>query len=91
MPVSLIEAALLGRPAVTTDVGSAAEVVADGVTGLVVAKDASAVADAVVVLLRDPRRREVMGAAARRRAQDLFSADRLVADTTALYEALVSR
>ena len=44
MPLSLIEAAAAGRPAVTTDVGSAAEVVVDGVTGIVCAIDDGALA-----------------------------------------------
>jgi glycosyltransferase involved in cell wall biosynthesis len=44
MPFSLIEAGLAGLAAVTTDAGSASEVVVDGVTGLVLAKDPGAVA-----------------------------------------------
>lgn len=88
MPVSLIEAALAGRPAVTTDAGSAGEVVADGETGWVVPRDAAAVAHAVRRLLADPARAAAMGAAAADRARRLYSAERLVADLSALYEAL---
>lgn len=90
MPVSLIEAALAGRPAIATRVGSVAEVVVDGSTGLVVAREAHAVADGILRLLGDPHLRAIMGAAAASRAGQLFSAQRLVADTEALYVAAVS-
>ena len=86
MPVSLIEAATCGRPAVTTDVGSAGEVVIDGVTGYVTPLDPGRLADAVNTLLADDAGRKAMGAAATRHAQQHFSGDRLVADIDALYQ-----
>lgn len=89
MPVSLIEAALVGRPAVTTDVGSAAEVVAHGQTGFVTPPDARPLAEAALALLADEGLRRAMGDAATERARRLFSAERLVADTAALYESLI--
>lgn len=91
MPVSLIEAALCGRPCVTTDVGSAAEVVLDGETGVVVAPTVEAVSAGVQRLLNDPALRAAMGEAAARRARERFGPDRLVADTAALYASLVGR
>jgi glycosyltransferase involved in cell wall biosynthesis len=89
MPVTLIEAAMAGVPSVTTDVGSAREVVLDGVTGLVVAPDAAAVADGLVRLL-DNDLRHRMGAAARARAEAEFGTRRLIADHEALYERLMA-
>ena len=91
MPVALIEAALAGVPAVSTDVGSAAEVVVSGLTGLVVEPSAAAVAAAIAALAGDRDRRMEMGRRAAERARAKFSAARLVADTEALYEALCSR
>jgi glycosyltransferase involved in cell wall biosynthesis len=88
MPVTLIEAAMAGVPAVTTDVGSAREVVCDGVTGLVAAPEAASVADCVLGLL-DGQLRDQMGVAARARAEVGFSTERLVADHEALYERLM--
>ena len=89
MPVSLIEAALAGRPAVTPAVGSAAEVVADGETGFVVATgDIDALAAATCRLLADTDLRHTMGAAAARRAEQRFSVARLVADTERIYTDL---
>lgn len=91
MPVSLIEAALAGRPAVTPEVGSAAEVVVHGETGFVApAGDAVALAHCVVRLLDDDGLRRAMGTAAGDRASRLFSAKRLVADTERIYSELAS-
>ena len=91
MPVSLIEAAVTGTPAVTTRVGSAPEVVADGVTGFVTDTDPRAIGAAVVRLLDDTRLRAAMGVAAAARAQDRYGAERLASDVAELYEQLVSR
>ncbi|GLY80695.1 glycosyltransferase [Actinoallomurus iriomotensis] len=88
MPVSLIEAALSGLPVVATRVGSVAEVVHDGVTGLLAPCDAGTLARrAAGLLLDDPRRRE-MGRRARAWATQRFGAERLVADITGIYGSI---
>ena len=90
MPVSLIEAAMAGVPGVTTDAGSASEVILDGVTGLVVGADPAEVADGLLrVLQADVRDR--MGSAARRRAEIEFSSQRLIEDHQNLYGILVTQ
>jgi glycosyltransferase involved in cell wall biosynthesis len=88
MPVSLIEAARVGTPAVTTRVGSAPEVVDDGVTGFVTEPTVCALAEATAALLDDGGLRHRFGEAARVRAEREFSGPRLVADTTRIYEEL---
>ena len=85
MPVSLIEAAMVGRPAVSTNVGSVPEVIVDGVTGLLSQSSSAEIAVAVDRLLADPMLRAAMGAAATRRAVECFSRRRLVDDTERLY------
>ena len=55
MPVTLIEAALCGVPAVATDVGSTREVVLNGRTGVTVPADASYLVDAARGLLARSR------------------------------------
>ena len=89
MPVTLIEAAMAGVPGVTTDVGSAGEVVENGVTGRVVPLHASAMADAMADLLSDQDLRGHMGDQAAIRAQEQFTVERLVADHESLYARLV--
>ncbi len=90
MPVSLIEAAAVGVPAVTTRVGSAPEVVLDGVTGFVTETDVSALAAATGRLLDDGELRARQGTAARTRAAECFGASRLVSDIAELYEELAA-
>jgi len=73
LPVTLLEAAACGTPAVATAVGSVTDVVVDGETGYVVAPgDAAALAGRIVQLLIDTAARERMGVAARRRAVERF-------------------
>ncbi|MGW4372266.1 glycosyltransferase [Streptomyces albidoflavus] len=92
MPVSLIEASLAGLPSVATRVGSVAEVVRDGETGLLAPPDAILLARHTARLLGDPALRARLGGRARERAARLFGADRLVGDLDRLYTALaVSR
>ncbi|MDQ3632380.1 MAG: glycosyltransferase [Actinomycetota bacterium] len=92
-PVSLIEAAATGRPAVTTDVGGSAAVVLDGRTGHVVARaDERAFATRVVELLETAETRRVLGTAAREHVLATFALDRLVDDLAGLYrDALAGR
>ena len=89
MPVSLIEASLAGLPSVTTAVGSAGEVVIDGVTGRVVAPSTRQVADALLEILSDQEMRLVMGEAARQRAERAYGVSRLVKDHEDLYRRLI--
>jgi glycosyltransferase involved in cell wall biosynthesis len=62
-------------------------IVAEGETGLLVRPgDPAALAEATVALLADEPRRREMGAAARRRALEMFSWDRITEVLAALYE-----
>jgi glycosyltransferase involved in cell wall biosynthesis len=73
LPVTLMEAAACGTPAVATAVGSVADVVADGETGFVVpAGDAEALAERITRLLADAALRSRMATAARQRAELRF-------------------
>ena len=74
LPKILIEAASCGRPIVTTDVPGCREVVTDGENGyLVPAKNAEALKDALVKLIRDEEKRIEMGKASREKAVSCFS------------------
>jgi glycosyltransferase involved in cell wall biosynthesis len=88
MPLSLVEAALAGLPAVTTAVGSAPEVVLDGVTGLVVPTDVEALTAATAALLGDDALRRRLGEAGREHAARAFSVEGMVAAHLALYAEL---
>jgi len=74
LPVTLLEAAACGTPAIATAVGSVTDVVAEGETGYVVAPgDEAALAARIVALLHDPDLRTRISAAARRRAEERFN------------------
>jgi glycosyltransferase involved in cell wall biosynthesis len=90
MPVTLIEAALCGVPAVATKVGSTGEVVVDGRTGWTVAPDVAPLAEAVRGLLGNDSRRHEMGEAARLFAQESFGVARMTAKHGELYESLMA-
>ncbi|MCQ4212120.1 DUF3492 domain-containing protein [Streptomyces longispororuber] len=88
-PISLVEAMFCGRATVSTDVGAVVEVI--GGTGLVVPpRNPRALAEACVALLRDPERRERLGAAARARALELFTVEQNVAAFRGIYLEIVS-
>jgi glycosyltransferase involved in cell wall biosynthesis len=88
-PVSLIEAGAAGVPAVATDVGGVAEVVTPETGVVVPACDEEALAAALGRLSGDERLRTRLGAAARERTLDRYSADRLITDIQELYDTLL--
>ena len=84
LPLTVIEAAMSGRPTVVTDAGGMAEAAGDG--GLVVPPgDPEAFAAACVALLTQPERRKELAAAGRRYALAHFTRDRFLADVRGLY------
>jgi L-malate glycosyltransferase len=88
---ALVDAMAAGKPAVATRAGGIPEVVVDGKTGFIVpTRDPKAMAKRLVQLLRDEPLRERMGAAAERRARDMFTVERMVEQTAALYARLVA-
>ncbi|WP_421110599.1 DUF3492 domain-containing protein [Streptomyces sp. NEAU-S77] len=88
-PVGLVEAMFCGRATVSTDAGAVCEAI--GGTGLVVPpRNPRALADACLALLRDPERRARLGAAARARALELFTAEQNVVAFRGIYLELMS-
>lgn len=89
LPKVLIEAAACGRAVITTDVPGCRDAIADEKTGLLVpAKDADALAQAIRRLLGNPRACAAMGAAGRKRAEQIFDVRAVVQTHLAVYEAL---
>jgi len=89
LPKSLIEAAAVGRPIVTTDVPGCREVVKDGENGfLVPAKDAKKLAVAIQKLINNPKLLTSMGKKSRLMAEQEFSIQQIVEQTLKLYETL---
>ncbi|HYM30280.1 MAG TPA: glycosyltransferase [Candidatus Cybelea sp.] len=88
-PNAVLEAMAAGLPVIATTAGGSAEVVVDGSTGILVPPQAAdALAGAILQLARDAPRRSAMGAAGRRRVEEVFSLRRCVDDYDSMYTAL---
>jgi glycosyltransferase involved in cell wall biosynthesis len=73
IPNVLAEAMAAGLPVISTCVSGIPELVEDGRTGLLVGpRDPAALADALERLLCDPKKRQGLAAAARRKIEDSF-------------------
>ncbi len=85
--LGILEAMCFGCPSVARAVGGIPEGIEDGVSGrLVPFGDVDAAARAVEELVDDPIRRAELGANARRRAEERFSARVIVPQYEALYQ-----
>ena len=90
LPLAILEAFALGRPVVAAAVGGVPELIEDGVTGrLVRPGDPVALAVAIRSVLDNRAVAGRMGAAAAARYASDFTAERMVAETTALYDDLL--
>lgn len=89
---TILEAMACGLPVVATAVGGNAELVVDGLTGrLVPAGDPAALAAAIQTYLDDPGLLDAHGVAGRRRVEERFSLDAMVAAYLAVYDAVSGR
>jgi glycosyltransferase involved in cell wall biosynthesis len=85
-----LEAMMRGTAVVGSAAGGMPEIVRDGHTGYLVPRgDASALADALLRLLRDRDRAEVMGAAGREWARAELTDDRMVERFVETYERVI--
>jgi glycosyltransferase involved in cell wall biosynthesis len=90
--MSLVEAMATEVPVVATRVGGMPDVVEDDNTGLLVrVGDADAIAQATLLLLRDPSLKKSMGKAGRQRAIKTFAWERIVESLSREYEGLCER
>jgi len=86
----LVEAMALELPCVATNVSGIPDVVADGVTGLLVPpRDPEALAAALKALVDDPARAREMGRRGRERVVPAFSVEEMLAKLETLYAALL--
>jgi glycosyltransferase involved in cell wall biosynthesis len=84
--IPVIEAMAAGLPVVATRGGALPEVVVDGETGILVERgDREGLAAAIAKLLADPSLRQRMGAAGRKRVEQLFTWEHSIARLEELY------
>jgi len=90
-PNAVLEAAATGIPVITTLSTGARDSVVPEVTGLLIPPGYStAIAEAVLKLLRDPKRRLQMGKAARDWVRERYANERVLGLTTAFYRSLMA-
>jgi len=90
-PVSLIQAQMAGVPVLTTDVGSAAEVLKNNQSGFCLEYSVKDFADKIELLAGDLGMKASFGAVGKAFALDNFSVNRLVSDHAELYRELISQ
>jgi glycosyltransferase involved in cell wall biosynthesis len=87
---AILEAMAAGLPVVASRAGGNPEAVADSKTGILVPPgDATAFAESILGLLRDPSRARELGEAGRRRAKEHFSMERMVESVEQTYRELM--
>jgi glycosyltransferase involved in cell wall biosynthesis len=85
-----LEAGLFGIPAIGTTSGGAAEVIEDGVTGLIVPPDNPAqLAQAMLKILEDADMAKEMGRRAKQRVSEIFTAQRMVEAIESVYHEVL--
>jgi glycosyltransferase involved in cell wall biosynthesis len=90
--IAYVEAMCFGLPCIGTSVWAVPEIIADGVTGYVVPpNDIAALAERLLLLLRDPVLAQKMGTAGRDRAAQLFAWPRVADRIVETLEPLVAR
>lgn len=90
-PKILLEAGASGRPVVATDVPGCREIVRDGENGfLVPAKDAGALAEALIKLIGDAELRRRMGARGREIVLDGFTTRHVIPQILSVYSELLA-
>jgi glycosyltransferase involved in cell wall biosynthesis len=92
LPMALLEAMASGLPIVATEVSGTVQAMIPNETGILVPPgDAQQLAQAIEQLFSDPAQAQAMGAAARRRVQEEFSAQKQADEHLALYRHLLNR
>ena len=92
LPNAVLEYMAAGLPTIASRVGGMAELIQDGVTGLLVpAEDANALAGALLQFLRDPEQARQIANDGQRFAVENFSFERLIREIDELYAELLER
>ena len=86
LSLSALEAMAVGKPVIASRVGGTPEVVIEGESGMLVeAANATALAEAILALARDPQRARRMGEAGRVRVERYFDLERMVDQIEEVY------
>lgn len=91
LPIAVLEAMASSKSVIATDTGGIAQVIIDRDNGfLVKPADITAMSEKLVILLRNERLRQIIGAKARDALGEDFSLDNMVNNTERLYTSLTA-
>jgi len=89
-PIALLEAMAMETPIVATDIEGVNETIVDGITGILVPpKNPSALAEAIVCLLKDKKKAQEMGQAGRMVVEEKFNLKDKMEQHNRLYETII--
>jgi glycosyltransferase involved in cell wall biosynthesis len=92
LPISLIEAMMAGKPVVSTAVGGIPDTLTQACDGVLVEPgDRGALTRAIVDLIDNRSRMDILGRNARKRAIERYAPDRILAELETIYEELLGR
>ena len=92
LPNAVLEYMAAGLPTIASRVGGNAELLQEGITGLLVpAEDSKAISESLLRLLRDPELARTIATKGRQVAVENYSFDRLIREVDALYTELLER
>lgn len=89
--MSILEAMACGVPVVSTDSGGVREVASESCARIVPVGDVEGLAAGALGVLQDADLARTMGAAGRRRAEELFDVERVVPQYEALYNRVIGK
>ncbi len=89
MPLTLIEAQMVGVPGVATEVGSVSEIIIDGETGLLASANIADLKSKLGILIQEGMLRHTMSEKAKIRAEKLFSVENMVDSHLRVYKSIL--
>lgn len=90
-PITILEAMASGVPVVATDVGGNREAITNGITGFLVPKgDYIALAEKIIELATDKKKRMDIGAAGKKKLLEKFTSEIMVRRTEKLYLSAIA-